>query len=85
MTRHISFSVLINASEKLSRITSRGNQATKFFNNLLSNFIQIVGLFEKWSTLDPKYFYVIPFQKLVFLISLYPEFLEKNQRNKIKS
>ena len=40
------------------------------------------GLFEKWPTLDPKSFYAIPFQKLVFLISLYPEFLEKNQRNK---
>ena len=33
-------------------------------------------------TLDPKKFYAIPFQKLVFLISLYPEFLEKNQINK---
>ena len=40
------------------------------------------GLFEKWSTLDPKNFYAIPFQKLVLLISLYPEFLEKKQRNK---
>ena len=42
----------------------------------------ILGLFEKWPTLDPPNFYAIPFQKLVFLISLYPEFLEKNQRNK---
>ena len=33
----------------------------------------------------PKNFYVVPFQKLVFLISLYPEFLEKNQRNKKKN
>ena len=32
----------------------------------------------------PKNIYVVPFQKLVFLISLYPEFLEKNQRNKKK-
>ena len=40
------------------------------------------GLFEKWPTLDPKSFYAIPFQKLVFLISLYPELLEKKQRNK---
>ena len=32
----------------------------------------------------PQKFYAIPFQKLVFLISLYPEFLEKNQRNKKK-
>ena len=47
-------------------------------------FYLYVGLFEKWSTLDPKNFYAIPFQKLVFLISLYPEFLEKNQRNKKK-
>ena len=38
------------------------------------------GLFEKWPTLDPKSFYAIPFQKLVFLISLYPEFLEKKKK-----
>ena len=43
-----------------------------------------VGLFEKWSTLDPKSFYAIPFQKLVFLISLYPVFLEKNKRRNLK-
>ena len=41
-----------------------------------------MGLFEKWSTLDPQNIYAIPFQKLLFLVSLYPEFLEKNQRNK---
>ena len=34
----------------------------------------IMGLFEEWSTLDPEHLYAIPFQKLVFLISLYPEF-----------
>ena len=39
-------------------------------------------LFEKWSILGPKTFYAIPFQKLVFLTSLYPEILEKKQRNK---
>ena len=39
-------------------------------------------MFEKWSTLDPKNVYAIPFQKLVFLVSLSPEFLEKKQRNK---
>ena len=33
-------------------------------------------------TLDPKKFYAIPFQKLVFLISLYPEFLEKTKEIK---
>ena len=43
-----------------------------------------VGLFEKWSTLDPKSFYAIPFQKLVFLISLYPVFLEKNKQRNFK-
>ena len=43
-----------------------------------------VGLFEKWSTLDPKHFYAIPFQKSVFLVSLYPDFLEKKQGNKKK-
>ena len=42
------------------------------------------GLFEKWPTLDPKSFYAIPFQKLVFLISLFPELLGKKQRNKKK-
>ena len=38
-----------------------------------------MGLLEKWSTLDPKSFYAISFQILVFLIPLYPEFLEKNK------
>ena len=37
-------------------------------------------LFEKWSTFDPKNFYAIPFQKLVFLISFYPEYLEKKAK-----
>ena len=46
---------------------------------------KMVGLFEKWSTLDPKNFYAIPFQKLVFLISLYPEFLEKKNKEIKKS
>ena len=43
-----------------------------------------MGLFKKWLTLDPENFYAIPFQKLVFLISLYSEFLEKKQGNKKK-
>ena len=30
--------------------------------------------------LDPKHFYGIPFQNLVFLVSLYPEFLEKKNK-----
>ena len=42
MTRHLLLPVLINASGKLSCIASRGNQTTKFFNNLLNNFIQVV-------------------------------------------
>ena len=42
--------------------------------------IQMVGLSEKWSTRDPKNFYSITFQKLVFLVSLYPEFLGKKNR-----
>ena len=37
----------------------------------------LMGLFGKWLTLDPKSFYAIPFRKLVFFVSLYPEFLEK--------
>ena len=41
-------------------------------------------LFEKWSILDPKKVDAIPFQKLVFLISLYPEFLEKKNKEKNK-
>ena len=44
-----------------------------------------LGLFEKWSTLDPKTFYAIPFQKLVFLIYCYLEVLGKRQSNKKKS
>ena len=43
-----------------------------------------MGLFENWTTLDPKKIYAIPFQKLVFLSSLYPEFLEKKQIKKKK-
>ena len=46
--------------------------------------IMYEGVFEKWSTLDPKNFYTMSFQKLVFLISIYPECLEKKQRNKKK-
>ena len=42
--------------------------------------VKLVGLFDKWSKLDPKFFYAIPFQKLVFLISLYPEFLGKKNK-----
>ena len=41
MIRHLLFPVLINASGKLSRIASRGNQTVKFLNNLLNNFIQV--------------------------------------------
>ena len=50
--------------------------STVLYQNPLFRFI------EKWSSLDPKKFYVITFQKLVFLISLCTKFLEKNQRNK---
>ena len=41
--------------------------------------MQHLGLFQKWLTLDPKKFYAISSEKLVFLISLYPEFLEKER------
>ena len=34
--------------------------------------------------LDSKHFYAIPFQKLMFLIPLYPEFFAKKTRNKTK-
>ena len=34
------------SSGKLSRIAYRGNQATKFFNNLLNNFIEVVKINE---------------------------------------
>ena len=40
----------------------------------------LLGLFEKWSTLDPKNSFAIPFQKFVFLVSSYPEFLEKKTK-----
>ena len=46
MTGHSLFPVFINASDKLSRIASRGNQATKFLNNLLNSFIQVVKMNE---------------------------------------
>ena len=49
------------------------------------NFCSVsVGLFEKWSTIDPKYFHANAFQKLVLLVSLYPESFFKKQRNKKK-
>ena len=61
-------------------------QKGKLFIQLfwLSNFtiVAIKGLFEKWSTLAPKKFYDIPFQKLVFWVSLYPEFLEEKKTKK---
>ena len=38
-------------------------------------------LLEKSSTLDPKSFYAISFQKLVFLISLYPKLWRRNVIN----
>ena len=50
----------------------------------LQNATLVKQLFEKWSTLDPKKVYAIPFQKLVFLISLYPEFLGKKNKEKTK-
>ena len=44
-----------------------------------------MGLFEKWSTFDTRNVYASSFQKLVFLVYLYPKFLgKKNQRNKKK-
>ena len=46
MIRYLLFLVLINTSGKLSRIASRGNQATKFCNNFLNNFIQVVKINE---------------------------------------
>ena len=40
----------------------------------------LMGLFENWSTFDPKTFYAIPFQKLMFLVSLYPDILGKKTK-----
>ena len=61
-------------------------QKGKLFIQLfwLSNFtiVAIKGLFEKWSILASKKFYDIPFQKLVFWVSLYPEFLEEKKTKK---
>ena len=39
-------------------------------------------MFEKWPTFDPKRFYAIPFQKLVFWVSLCPTFLGKKTNKK---
>ena len=44
--RHLLFPVLISASAKLFCIASRGDQATKFYNNFLNNFIQVVKTYE---------------------------------------
>ena len=46
MTRHLLFPVLINSSGKVSRITSRGNQATTFLINLLNLFNQVIKITE---------------------------------------
>ena len=46
MTEILLLPVLINASGKLCRIVSRGNQTTNFFNNFLNNFIQVVNINE---------------------------------------
>ena len=40
--------MLINDSGKSSRIISRGNQATKFSNNLLNNYIEVVKINENF-------------------------------------
>ena len=40
--------------------------------------------FEKWLTFDQKKFYAIPFLKLVFLVSIYPQFLENKKTKKEK-
>ena len=53
----------------------------------MKNFVSlepVMDLSGKWSTFDPlkKIFWAIPFQKLVFLVSSYPEFLEKNKEIK---
>ena len=58
------------------RLVTTGPEALHFMKSVL------MGLFRKWSTLDLNHFNAIPYQKLVFLISLYPGFLEKKQRNK---
>ena len=42
-----------------------------------------MGLFEKWSILGPKKFDAIPFQKLLFLISFYPEFSDGKKKRLI--
>ena len=55
----------------------------KCLKNKWTNYIKNelpLGLFEKWSILDPKSFYAIPSQKLLFLVSLYSEFLEKKNK-----
>ena len=85
-------------NEQIIRLNTRLNRSTQLHyenkNPLLlrrdTHFSKLIALrshedlFEKWSTLDPKNVYAIPFQRQVFLISLHPEFLEKNQINKKK-
>ena len=64
--------ILINS--KASFICN--NTERHLISDRLENFNWMKDLFDKWSTLAPKRFYAIPFQKLVFLVSLYLEFLE---------
>ena len=56
------------------RLVTTGPEALHCMKSVL------MGLFGKWSTLDLNHFNAIPYQKLVFLISLYPGFLEKKTK-----
>ena len=83
----LNFSTLkkFRSKSKIKIKTSKNWAKRRKMKKKKSNFPDhFLGLSEKWSTLDPKHFYAIPFQKLVFLISLYPEFLEKKPKE-IKS
>ena len=51
---------------------------------IVYNIKKKLDFFEKWSTFDQKKFYAIPFLKLVFLVSIYPQFLERKKTKEIK-
>ena len=89
--------LILHLSPYITRLSSSFRFSEIIWHNRLTNIEHSLwilllyslwiyqGLFEKWSTLDSKKFYAILFQKLVFLISLYPEFLEKKNKEIKKS
>ena len=65
------------------KLTFCSQPKSKFCTTIIEHFAYWsfpLGLFKKLSTLDPKKFCTVSFQKLVFFVSLYPEFLKKTKK-----